>query len=242
MGGYVVPLGLSKILKVSRQKNTRNRITSILGYTNGYYLHLLEGPVESVDTLLETISRDSRHNNVDLLIEAYLEKRFLPETPIKLINEVDKNLYFKHFFQRHQNDLYRLDNKKKALLYQLTQFSATPQNRHTPTRRESDITQSRMTLLRWPDFDEIELTPETIELCSLLINGPYSYSQLQAMSMYNNQRKELDRTLKILFALGILDTKKDMRIQAQSLHSASLKSSLSENFYHKVKIYLRRLM
>ena len=58
---------LEDILPVAQAGNARWGITGALGYTGRTYVQLLEGPAESLDSLLERLRSDLRHTELRVL-------------------------------------------------------------------------------------------------------------------------------------------------------------------------------
>lgn len=58
---------LDDILSVARSQNARWRITGVLGFTGRTYVQFLEGPAESLDSLLEQLRNDPRHTDLRIL-------------------------------------------------------------------------------------------------------------------------------------------------------------------------------
>lgn len=69
---------LQSILKSADLQNEKCSITGCLLYYNGYFAQILEGNKEDVLAIYEKISKDSRHENVELLWDGSTEKRYFP--------------------------------------------------------------------------------------------------------------------------------------------------------------------
>jgi hypothetical protein len=63
------------ILHASRTNNERLGITGMLLYKGGNFMQVLEGPDDSVGTLLRKVERDGRHRGVLQLARKTIEKR-----------------------------------------------------------------------------------------------------------------------------------------------------------------------
>lgn len=70
---------LSIILDKSQKNNRASGITGILLYFNGNIIQVLEGPEETVKSLYQTISHDSRHSNLINLYSQPIEQRSFPD-------------------------------------------------------------------------------------------------------------------------------------------------------------------
>jgi hypothetical protein len=60
---------LEEILEHARSSNATNRITGALVYVDGVFLQILEGEIDSLQTLMGRISKDVRHETVTVLKE-----------------------------------------------------------------------------------------------------------------------------------------------------------------------------
>ena len=58
---------LEDILEQAQSRNAENQITGALVYVDGSFLQVLEGEQESVETLMQVISRDLRHETIAIL-------------------------------------------------------------------------------------------------------------------------------------------------------------------------------
>ena len=70
---------LAELLEQSRARNLRNRITGLLLYKNGHFMQVLEGDEANVMKIFESIERDPRHKNIDVLREEYIQHRNFPD-------------------------------------------------------------------------------------------------------------------------------------------------------------------
>ena len=71
---------LLTLLEKCREVNSRQQITGILLYGNGYFLQLLEGNMDVVcDLYYNHIANDPRHKNLTLLYQMPVKARLYPE-------------------------------------------------------------------------------------------------------------------------------------------------------------------
>jgi Sensors of blue-light using FAD len=70
---------IEDLLAVSRRNNTATDITGLLLYWDGNFLQYVEGPEQTVDTLLERIRLDPRHGDVIVLDRAPINERAFPD-------------------------------------------------------------------------------------------------------------------------------------------------------------------
>jgi hypothetical protein len=74
------------ILRVSRQNNERLGVTGMLLYRDGNFLQVLEGPASVVDSLIQRIRRDPRHDGVILMSRKNTEERQFQESSMAFRN------------------------------------------------------------------------------------------------------------------------------------------------------------
>jgi hypothetical protein len=65
---------LVALLKHSREKNTRLKLSGMLLYKDGNFLQALEGPDDAVQQLFQTICADDRHRGVLRLLEEHIAR------------------------------------------------------------------------------------------------------------------------------------------------------------------------
>lgn len=70
---------LNQILQTARVNNEQLGITGILLYSEGSFVQLLEGEEAEVKQTFDKISRDPRHHNIELVIEANATDRYFPQ-------------------------------------------------------------------------------------------------------------------------------------------------------------------
>jgi hypothetical protein len=88
----VIPMGdedLVYLLKQSRARNARNRVTGMLLYKDGHFMQVLEGDEANVMKIFADIERDLRHKSVDVLRTEYIQHRDFPDWTMSFRN-VDK--------------------------------------------------------------------------------------------------------------------------------------------------------
>jgi hypothetical protein len=66
---------LEDILRVSRAWNADHDITGILLYKDGLFLQILEGPKNEVKSIFRSISQDTRHSVVTVVLEGDTDSR-----------------------------------------------------------------------------------------------------------------------------------------------------------------------
>jgi hypothetical protein len=74
---------LRAILKTAITHNLTNNITGILFFDNGKFIQILEGEAEHLTPLLDRIQLDTRHKNVNILMNEPIEKREIDNWSMK---------------------------------------------------------------------------------------------------------------------------------------------------------------
>jgi hypothetical protein len=64
-----------EILRVARRKNQELDITGMLLYRDGNFLQVLEGPASAVESLIQKIKRDHRHQGLILMSRKNIDER-----------------------------------------------------------------------------------------------------------------------------------------------------------------------
>lgn len=73
--GDIDDVGLAAILARAQQRNAELQVSGILLYDGSQFLQVLEGPLESVQTLFNIIGKDPRHDFVVEMMRDYAPKR-----------------------------------------------------------------------------------------------------------------------------------------------------------------------
>ncbi len=66
---------LRALLEQSRAANAANDVTGMLLYRNGRFIQILEGPEDAVRETMARIEQDTRHANLRVLIDEFIEAR-----------------------------------------------------------------------------------------------------------------------------------------------------------------------
>jgi hypothetical protein len=88
VSGATIPFSddeIGELLLDARRNNEANAITGILLFHAGSFLQVLEGPVEAVDTVFATISRDPRHSRILVLQRQAINHREFAEHPLEFL-------------------------------------------------------------------------------------------------------------------------------------------------------------
>ena len=68
-------LHLFNLLSLCREKNKRMDITGHLLYTEEFFVQCIEGPPQSIEALWQSLLRDDRPHNIELLSRGPLQER-----------------------------------------------------------------------------------------------------------------------------------------------------------------------
>ena len=72
-------LALFNLLNQARQKNARLGVTGHLLYADGIFTQCIEGPVSSIESLWQSLVKDSRHDNVCVIERGLVHTRRFDE-------------------------------------------------------------------------------------------------------------------------------------------------------------------
>ena len=72
-----MPGDFTDILSTARRENLKRDITGMLFYDQGKFIQILEGEQEQLTSLMEKISHDPRHKNIEVLIDTSVSQREL---------------------------------------------------------------------------------------------------------------------------------------------------------------------
>jgi len=106
---------LTELLQQSREKNIRLNITGLLVYGNREFIQLLEGHKTEIFSLYDTIVKDDRHQQVELLWDSEIENRSFMDWSMAFlnVNTVDKIKLkaYSTFLQEGVSSLHLTGNK-----------------------------------------------------------------------------------------------------------------------------------
>ena len=70
---------IARILQQSRQHNVEAGITGVLLYVRGSIIQVLEGNKAQLDTVYHRIEQDSRHKNIERVLNRPITQRLFPD-------------------------------------------------------------------------------------------------------------------------------------------------------------------
>ena len=89
---------LKKLLAKARSNNHSLEVSGMLVYHEGSFLQILEGEEDVVNALYSKIEKDSRHDNVRLLLRSEIEERSFGEWKMGFYDATASMLFNKGFF------------------------------------------------------------------------------------------------------------------------------------------------
>lgn len=76
---------IGRILMQARKNNPKHEIGGVLYFSNNYFFQCLEGEKKAVISLLQKISKDPRHTNVQTISIKYTNKRLFEDWSMKYV-------------------------------------------------------------------------------------------------------------------------------------------------------------
>jgi hypothetical protein len=101
------PKDLKNILAEARPSNQAKNITGLLLYRDGLFIQVLEGDPELIETLLNSIKKDSRHHNVLVVSRENIAEREFSEWTMGFKNISDDMEGTNHFLDADSSDIER---------------------------------------------------------------------------------------------------------------------------------------
>jgi len=82
---------LENIVTTAKANNPKQSITGVLFYHNNTFIQVLEGEEKELDTLMENINKDPRHNNINILVKEEISKHYLSQWNMDSFNLSEKD-------------------------------------------------------------------------------------------------------------------------------------------------------
>ncbi len=226
--GPLVPRHLLEIYENAKRSNSRHGITGMLAYKAGYYLQVIEGSDNSVDTLFRNILRDKRHTDILVLIDQTAHAKYFQMWAFESSLDLSCSPDFAKFADDHKGELSSIDHHKRTILSQFYQPELGKKSSGVCFKK------TRLQLKRWPDLSRTAQTPQTVHLCTNLLHKTWRYEDLtellEAMS-----KEELDSLLKEFRQQQVLRV-----IRSNDNNDSAKAGSLGVGVYHKFRSLLNR--
>lgn len=235
--GNPLPRGLAKIYGRSRKSNQKEGITSVISYREGHFLQIIEGDPGPVARLFKEIQQSPLHKNIKVLIDVIVDKRFFPDSPMKLSNSLLEEPGFESYLSSHCHQLNKL-RKETLQLLELFYPAVTKLIAAAPAKPKQPASPSlyegkELNLKKWPGFDAMKPTPLSLDLCAKLVGKWVSYEVLVSNEQEPSRVHEYNALLQGFDDAGLLSAR------SQSESQSSVESDCSKsNFYSKLKSYL----
>ena len=119
---------LKGLLVKSRQNNPRRSITGLLLYLDPYFLQVLEGDKNDVESLFHNIEADNRHRKVSIIYQRPIQFRSFPDWSMGFQRpnkqEMEKIEGFCDFWQRKTSNILNNSEDENVQMLQklLTMF------------------------------------------------------------------------------------------------------------------------
>lgn len=118
---YPIEPTLNQIFESARRRNPEKDIFGALFYSNGIFLQAVEGPDAEIDDLLEKLKDDSRHHNLQVLVEQPITHHSMQEWNMQPINLEDDSLFSKETLNKAINMVSRSMKFDASMLVYLVQ-------------------------------------------------------------------------------------------------------------------------
>lgn len=77
---------INSILTTAQRKNIEKNVTGALLFSGGYFVQILEGSLQSVEEIFESIQCDSRHTEVTVISNDYKAQRHFSKWAMALVD------------------------------------------------------------------------------------------------------------------------------------------------------------
>lgn len=231
----VIPSDLSIIVKVSRIKNRKRHIVGFISYREGYYFQVIEGDNNDIELLYQTIKKDNRHKNIQVILDTSTHDSIFSNWDMRLVASINKDPTVLRFFYRYRPELTIIPPKKIELIKIFFKHPIFEDNYSHEEPAKDVFKEYEISMKRWPNFASITPSNEIIEICRHLIHGPLNYQDL-LIRCYDIDSVRIDEELSTLNDKGLLNYgKKNASITPNKpplrMHSA----------YNKLKSFLAHL-
>lgn len=244
-----LPSDFTSVIVKARRSNTEAGITSILYYFRGKYIHYVEGSNEAVIQLLKDVQADDRHDNIEVIFDQPVKRRYVEGSPLKLSSaegEIHKG-FGQFIFGVLQLDSLSIKNNAD-LLDELLSFKASVSDDANAVLKsqkknvkplvekfdkEEGFSSYLLGISKWPTFTQEDVNNGLLQLCALLVSKQVPYRSLQASNPFAGD-KELDAALYRLQSLSLLEMSYNENIQEEN-------RSVKKGFFSKVQKFIKRL-
>lgn len=107
---------LAELLRCAQERNHIERLTGLLIYDQGYFFQWLEGPEPALNRVWNSIRRDARHRDIEILREQVLPERFFGAWDMRLARRTRDGLDATLAVAKAPDDLLRKLQDRPAVL------------------------------------------------------------------------------------------------------------------------------
>ena len=188
-----VPSDLAGILLQSRRFNQRHSITGFLSYRSGQYLGVIEGHPEVIDPLYDRLKADTRHRDMQLLIDdSSLQERLFSHWTLETAADSKNQTAVQSFFEVYQTPINALGYKLRQRLEVFAPGSPKPEKVQPKSHARQDAFEFHLDALPL-HVQEFDCLPQRMQIMALLMRGWLSIEQLVKLSAM--EREFIEQTL-----------------------------------------------
>jgi len=199
-----VPIDVRHIHQVSRKNNRELGINSILSYKFGYYFQVLEGPKASINQQIVKIFADTRHQDINVLVDKEISSSLLPRSGMRVVPNLRHSRSFREIVEQNSAEFLTLSNSNKERLSHFFDLSYLGID---GLHDDEVFHESLMTLSSMPCINDIQVSPNLVRLTNTLIKSEKSFNALHQELPFKSER-ELVESLSMLRKLGLLQLRK----------------------------------
>jgi hypothetical protein len=188
----------------AKRNNSLIGITGLMSYSKGYYFQIIEGDDKDVAKLVDVIRKDSRHHDIQTILDIPIKHRHFRKWSMRLVPLLANCHEFQDFMMQMDVEMESLSPKNRALIEIFYQSVRHPDLSKPDAGNWNSC---EFSMDHWPDFSEIKPTIQLMSLCGALFHNTTSYQELSSDSHYGSE-VELRSTLKNLNKSRCLITSK----------------------------------
>lgn len=191
---------LVPITETARAYNAANDITGIFSYNHGYYLQVIEGENDAVESLVKRIWVDKRHQNVTEILDVEIDERFFTDWSMNLIPLLKRNETFQTFVDSVNDNIDLLTYQQRDLMKLFCDLNNLKAHNN---RKGGSLKALKYSISEWPNGDVINASSSLLSLCGTLMNNPTNFRKLVGTKTHGS-KKEVRSMLNQLNKAGFL--------------------------------------
>lgn len=112
------PLWLDRLVERASTNNKTLNISGVLSYKDGKIIQLIEGEPAQLNDLFAKISNDTRHQELQVLLDIKDSQRVFADWNMVLEANIETSLLFRDFLFAHFEDLVEMnDHQREELIF-----------------------------------------------------------------------------------------------------------------------------